>query len=457
MPEVPEEAADPETNHEEELKEFLSNDEQLQAIREMMDARISDSDSVVKIDVTEYDKEKRSKLHKLLKIVFGKEIVNTTVDEDDKKFIHVKRSTKRDQQRAHGWRWPHDFTCFVLHKENIDTLQAIAALSHKLNTKPALFAYAGTKDKRAKTSQWISIRKMEPQKICQAAKKCQGVRVGNFKFLPETLRLGNLKGNRFRIALRSVKGDKEEIEKAVESLRDLGFINYYGLQRFGNCVKIPTYMIGKALLAADFKLACELILQERDGEPHYMQKMRQCYAETKDPNKALQGLHSTNTCVEARLLHGLSKHGATNYLQALLNLPRNMLMLYTHAYQSFMFNRISSKRREMGLEVLEGDLVLADNEATEVVDIIDESTDDVDESEDSNKEEVVEEAETKQYAKARPLTAEEVKSGTFTVYDIVLPLPGFDIKYPLNEIGKAYQELLEKDDLSSEKLNGKHP
>lgn len=457
MPEVPDEAVDPEVNYEVELKEFLS-DAQTQEIKELIDGKV-DSTKLLAIDVTDYDKEKRSRLHSLLKSAYGKSIFSNTVtgpDDGDKKFVHVKKATKSDQQRAHGWRWPHEFTYFILHKENIDTLQAIAQLSHRLNTKPALFTYAGTKDKRAKTSQWICIKKMEPQKICQAARKSQGVRVGNFKFLPDTLRLGGLKGNRFRIALRSVKGDQEEMVKSLESLRDFGFVNYYGLQRFGNCVKIPTYMIGKALLAGDFKRACELILHERDGEPYYMQNMRKCYAETKNAKEALRVLHSTNTCVEARLLHGLAKHGDSNFLQALLNLPRNMLMLYTHAYQSFLWNQISSRRRQMGLEVMEGDLVYTEDPQTEVVDIVEEAAMVDDEDEVKTDENIEPEAESKFLTMVRPLTAQDVDSKTFTIYDIVLPLPGYDIKYPSNETGVAYHELMQKDDLSSEKLKSKH-
>lgn len=409
---------------EDDLKEFI-NEEEIKKIQELVESSSGDAEPVV-IDVTDYDKEKRAKLHKTLKSFYGEKIFNVTVTEEEKKFIHVKRSTKTDQQRALGWRWPHEYTFFVMHKENVDTLQAIASLSNNMKMKPALFAYAGTKDKRAKTSQWISVRKSEPSRICNAAKRCQGVRVGNFKFKPETLRLGSLKGNRFRIALRSVTGDKEKIELALESLRDFGFINYYGLQRFGNCHKIPTYMIGKALLASDFKLAVELILQEREGEPWYMKEMRKVYSETKSAEKALATLHSTNTCVEARLLHGLVKHGDTNFLQALLNLPRNMLMLYTHAYQSFIFNQIASKRRELGLDVIEGDLVFTETPQLEVIDILEDVADEKETAGDD--EDPDEEVESKFKAMVRPLTKEDIESKAFTIADIILPLPGFDIK-----------------------------
>lgn len=420
-----------------ELKEFIS-DEQLQAIHDLIGEN-SEKLEFVSIDVTDYDKEKRAKLHHALKGIFKKKIHNVTIDKDDRKFIQVKKATKHDQQRSHGWQWPHEFTHFILHKENVDTLQAIASLSHELRTKPSNFAYAGTKDKRAKTSQWVSVRKIEPKSICQATKRCKGVRVGNFKFLNESLRLGDLKGNRFKIALRSVKGDSEDIEKSLESLRDFGFINYYGLQRFGNCRKIPTYLIGKALLASEFKIACELILAERDGEPPHMTKMRKSYKETADPKEALLCLHATNTCVEARLLRGLVKHGALNYFNALLNLPRNMLLLYTHAYQSFIFNQIVSKRRALGVEPIEGDLVYSDNppKRAEEIEIPEDEIQDEDEiivekAEDEitvEKAEDLTDQESEFLAMVRPLTTEDIEKKTFTIFDLVLPLPGYDIRY----------------------------
>lgn len=419
LPEVAEDAVDIGKDFKAELKEFIG-DEKIEAVNALVKSEMRDQS--VKIEVSEYDKDKRTALHKCLKAVFGKSIFTATLVEEDKKFIQVKKFTKGGE-RNFGWQWGNEFTCFVLHKENIDTLQAIADLSHQLRMKPASFAYAGTKDKRAKTSQWISARKLEPVKIVRAASKCQGVRVGNFKFIKEGLRLGNLKGNRFRIALRSIKGDQDEIVKSLESLREFGFINYYGLQRFGNCKKIPTYMVGKALLSGDFQKACELILQERDGEPFWMEQMRNCYTKTKDPELALKSLRATSTCVEARLLHGLKKHGKTNFLQALTTLPRNMLMLYSHSYQSFIWNQVVCKRRELGLKVIEGDLVF-----TKTAEVVEEVVDEAPEEEDAEgaADETV--PESKFLAMVRPLTKEDVESGLFTINDIVLPLPGFDVK-----------------------------
>lgn len=47
------------------------------------------------------------------------------------------------------------------------------------------------------------------------------------------LMLGDGNGNHFVIAIRNVVGDQSEIMKGVQSLQEKGFINYFGMQRFG--------------------------------------------------------------------------------------------------------------------------------------------------------------------------------------------------------------------------------
>lgn len=133
----------------------------------------------------------------------------------------------------------------------MDTMDALNQLGRVLRLKSSIFSYAGTKDRRAKTSQWISVKKMNPSKIMRAAKIVRGAFVGNFKFEKEPLKLGKLQGNMFTMAIRNVSAPDEVIEKAMTSLRDNGFINYYGLQRFGTVAAIPTHEIGKALLKGD--------------------------------------------------------------------------------------------------------------------------------------------------------------------------------------------------------------
>lgn len=134
----------------------------------------------------------------------------------------------------------------------MDTMDALNRLAMSLRIRPDKFGYAGTKDRRAWTTQWVSLRKVDPCDILRAGKAVYGAYVGNFKYAKDSLKLGGLRGNRFRIALRSTRGTDDEIERAMTSLRDNGFINYYGLQRFGTIAAIPTHEIGKRLLQGDY-------------------------------------------------------------------------------------------------------------------------------------------------------------------------------------------------------------
>lgn len=43
---------------------------------------------------------------------------------------------------------------------------------------------------------------------------------------------------------RDVTGTDEVIDSALQSLKTSGFINYFGMQRFGTTA-IPTYRVGK--------------------------------------------------------------------------------------------------------------------------------------------------------------------------------------------------------------------
>lgn len=202
-----------------------------------------------------------------------------------------------------------------------------------------------------------------------------------------------------------------------------------------------------ALLTSNFKLACDLILKERDGDPPFMNEMRQVWASTGNAEEALKKLYSSNVSIEARLLKGLVETGEKNYVEALKNIPRNMRQLYTHAYQSLIWNIVVSRRiKEYGSKLIVGDLVLVELDAP-VTELNIEEAAAVEIDEDTPE---IEESKFK--SMARPLTKEDLASGKYSFYDMVLPLPGFDIKYPNNSVADIYRELLEKDGLSSEKL-----
>ena len=52
---------------------------------------------------------------------------------------------------------------------------------------------AGTKDKRAMTSQLVTVRNTEPLKILNSVRNNPKIAVGNFSFTKKPLQLGHLK------------------------------------------------------------------------------------------------------------------------------------------------------------------------------------------------------------------------------------------------------------------------
>ncbi|XP_078409317.1 pseudouridylate synthase 7 homolog isoform X3 [Cetorhinus maximus] len=330
----------------------------------------------VAIEIVEDTKEKRTVIHQAVKSLFPG-LETKTEEREGKKFIvayHVAGKTALANPRKHSWPKSRGSYChFVLYKENKDTMDAINVLSKYLRVKPNIFSYMGTKDKRAITVQEIAV-------------------------------------------VKNITGSNEQVEQAMTSLRDIGFINYYGMQRFGTTA-VPTYHVGKAILHNKWSEVIDLILKPRPGaERGYLVKCREEWAKTKDPEAALKKL-PVKRCVEGQLLRGLAKYGMKNIALAFGMIPRNNRLMYIHSYQSYVWNKIASKRiEEYGLKAVPGDLVLKGVTAV-------------------------------------PIEESDVEK--HTIHDIVMPLPGFDVVYPKHKIGKAYEEMMATDGLDINNMKHK--
>jgi tRNA pseudouridine13 synthase len=97
--------------------------------------------------------------------------------------------------------------------------------------------YAGLKDRHAITRQWFSIY-LPIGKGKGEAPDLTRLQHPEFKVLSQSrhlkkLRPGDLQGNRFRIVLRDVAGDRGAIEANLKAVAAQGVPNYFGAQRFG--------------------------------------------------------------------------------------------------------------------------------------------------------------------------------------------------------------------------------
>lgn len=112
--------------------------------------------------------------------------------------------------------------------------------------------YAGLKDRYAITRQWFSIYlpKGETPDLTQ-------LQHPEFKVLSQSrhvkkLRPGDLQGNRFRIVLRDLVGDRGAIEANLQAVASQGVPNYFGAQRFGH--DGGNVEQGRAMLAREIRV-----------------------------------------------------------------------------------------------------------------------------------------------------------------------------------------------------------
>ena len=115
--------------------------------------------------------------------------------------------------------------------------------------------YAGLKDRHAITRQWFSIY-LPTGKTGETPDLTQ-LQHPEFKVLAQSrhlkkLRPGDLQGNRFRILLREVSGDREVIEANLQAVASQGVPNYFGAQRFGH--DGGNVEQGRAMLAREIRV-----------------------------------------------------------------------------------------------------------------------------------------------------------------------------------------------------------
>lgn len=252
-----------------------------------------------------------------------------------------------------------------MQKKNLDMMYAINFLARGLKKGMKSIGYAGNKDKRGITTQLISIYNTGIEEIIQLTKKPfweRNMKVDNFFYKETPLKLGSLKGNQFCVALRFIKGDLEKAKNRIESAKKFGFLNYYGMQRFG-CNGIPTHKIGVFVL----KRKWEKVILNILNVPTIQEILK-----IKEENLTIEDIHNNldllykqihkgkNNC-EFSIIKSLKKN-KNDFSGAFKSLPRQLQVLYPHAFQSYIWNKIVSDRiKKFGMKILIGDIVLRKN------------------------------------------------------------------------------------------------
>jgi tRNA pseudouridine13 synthase len=244
-------------------------------------------------------------------------------------------------------------------KKDWDTHHLIREMSRQLRISQKRFGWAGTKDKRAVTSQRISIMNLKETELERLTLPDLKIKV-----LGRTNRsvgLGDLLGNRFVITIRSLACTDAASRFAAiteQILRCKGVPNYFGVQRFGDTRPV-THKVGEAIVRGNLEQAVFTYLAlPFPGELDRTRAARQRLWESKDIPSALKEFPEYLR-YELAMLNYLVEY-PDDYAHAFDVLSVNLKRLFVHAYQSYLFNKILSGRIAAGLPLdraVEGDVV----------------------------------------------------------------------------------------------------
>ena len=314
-------------------------------------------------------KEQRTQVHVFFKKHFGGKLVTDTTADG---FLRISRrgqnytpapeaGVKRRRYDPRNDRTVDTFPYVQawLVKTGVDTMEVMHELARILKINVKDISFAGTKDRRAVTVQRIAFRNL-------AVSKLRGVKSDKFRLCgirPATsqLNLGDLTGNRFTLIIRNIEPEvtQERVSALVEAFARDGFVNYYGLQRFGTQA-IGTHEIGLKMIMGDLLGAADLLLAPnlQCDNPVVLKAKRKWLAQHDERSaEELASLLPRAQNSERQLCNALGKN-AKDLQGAWMAVKREARMMYVHAVQSYLFNRCVSQYLQSHIDKYDAEMLM---------------------------------------------------------------------------------------------------
>lgn len=235
-------------------------------------------------------------------------------------------------------------------KRGLTTFEMLKRISRALQVDERAMGYAGLKDARATTRQFISATGCTADQAL--ALQLEDIRILSAKRHRNKLRTGHLAGNRFTITIRDVR------EGALETARDIlhvlqltGVPNFFGEQRYG--ILGNSHLIGRAIVQKKFEQAAAHIIGDPDKitHPDWKRAAELFRAARLEEAEAALPRRMRN---ERDLIRALRQGRSAE--QAVRRLPGKLLRLYLSAYQSDLFDRMVTMRLDSLDTLWPGDL-----------------------------------------------------------------------------------------------------
>lgn len=238
-----------------------------------------------------------------------------------------------------------EFLWVVMEKRDWSTVDAVNRIARILKIPVKNIGFAGTKDKNAVTAQWISIRGVK-------WKDLKGFELKDMAFhtpvyMKGRLRLGHLEGNYFTVRIRGARGPIRAAQK---------FPNYFAHQRFGS-YRFVSHIVGRHIVRGEWEEAVKVYLTYHSPyEPKETIEARKRLAKDWGDWERALSYFPRRLRPERTILRALSR--GKSFESALRSLHPRMFSLFIHAYQSYLFNVILSRRLEHGVRPEKGDILL---------------------------------------------------------------------------------------------------
>lgn len=261
------------------------------------------------------------------------------------------------------------FTVARITLTNWETNRFCNQLAAKLRIPRNRIFFAGTKDKRAVTSQLFVID-APMNKVADV--ELPDVEIEVLGRTHQKIGFGNHRGNRFTIVVRGCCDREgrplsdaqalEEVERISQQLAHaLGpnrFPNWIGPQRFGSGRPVTPY-VGREVIAGDFEAAVMTYLSmEGPNEEPEAAAIRTAIREH-GINEELLTTMPRWMGFERRMMEHLLAH-PDDHVGAFRQLPTNLQLMTVHALQSIVFNKSLQRRIDAGLPLtlpVAGDIV----------------------------------------------------------------------------------------------------
>ncbi|MFT4311000.1 MAG: tRNA pseudouridine(13) synthase TruD [Candidatus Woesearchaeota archaeon] len=187
-----------------------------------------------------------------------------------------------------------------LKKINYNTEDAIKTICNSLNIKRNRAGYAGLKDRRAITYQTISLLQVPKNKIENLDLK--DIELEFLGYSNGPVSLGDLEGNKFEIRVKNVDTSKIKRKEKI--------LNLFDSQRFSS----QNHLVGRHIIKGEFEEAARKLENIKSVKEHLVSH----------PN---------------------------DYVNAIRTIPKKILLIYVHAYQSFIWNKIAHLAKTKTLQI----------------------------------------------------------------------------------------------------------